>query len=119
MASSSKMILSSIYRTDISAASLWSARPSAVNDTGPTSPPGRGGYPWRVNFRPGTLRGAPTGGLPTAGQVTYRLARNAVVSQFQKGRLSRLDVCDAHPELMRAARGVGEPTLEECPICAE
>jgi hypothetical protein len=72
-----------------------------------------------VNFRPGALRGAPTGGLPTAGQVTYRLARNAVVSQFQKGRLSRLDVCDAHPELMRAARGVGEPTLEECPICAE
>ena len=54
-----------------------------------------------------------------AGQVTYRLARNAVVSEFQKGRLSRLDVCDAHPELIRAASGVGEATEEQCPICEE
>jgi len=54
-----------------------------------------------------------------AGQVTYRLARNAVVSEYQKGRLSRLDVCDAHPELVRAAAGVGEPTEEQCPICEE
>jgi len=54
-----------------------------------------------------------------AGQVTYRLARNAIVSEFRKGRLSRLDVCDAHPELVRAARGVGEPTGEPCPICDE
>jgi len=52
-----------------------------------------------------------------AGQVTYRLARNSIVSEFQKGRLSRLDVCDAHPELVRAARGVGEETAEPCPIC--
>lgn len=72
-----------------------------------------------VNFRPEALRGAPTGGLPMAGQVTYRLARNAVVSEFRKGRLSRLDVCDAHPELVRAARGVGEHTPEVCPICEE
>jgi hypothetical protein len=54
-----------------------------------------------------------------AGQVTYRLARNSVVSEFRKGRLSRLDVCDAHPELVRAARGVGEETAEPCPICEE
>ena len=72
-----------------------------------------------MSFRPEALRGAPTGGLPMAGQVTYRLARNAVVSEFHKGRLSRLDVCDAHPELVRAARGVGEPTAEACPICEE
>ncbi|GAC1320138.1 MAG: DUF5318 domain-containing protein [Acidimicrobiales bacterium] len=54
-----------------------------------------------------------------AGQVTYRLARNAVVSEFQKGRVSRMDVCDAHPELIRAARGVGEVTDEPCPICGD
>jgi hypothetical protein len=72
-----------------------------------------------VSFRPEALRGAPTGALPTAGQVTYRLARNAIVKEFQRGRLSRLDVCDAHPELVRAARGVGEPTTEACPICEE
>jgi hypothetical protein len=52
-----------------------------------------------------------------AGHVNYRLARDAVVRSFQKGRLSRLDVCDAHPELVRAARGVGEETTERCPIC--
>jgi uncharacterized protein DUF5318 len=69
-----------------------------------------------VPFRPEALRGSPSG-LPTAGQVNYRLARDAVVRSFQKGRLSRLDVCDAHPELVRAARGVGEATTERCPIC--
>lgn len=70
-----------------------------------------------MNFRPEALRGAPTGGLPVAGQVTYRLARNAVVSEFHKGRLSRLDICDAHPELVRAAQGIGDATTEPCPIC--
>jgi hypothetical protein len=70
-------------------------------------------------FGPEALRGA-TG--PTAagyGQINYRLARNAVVSEFQRGRLSRLDICDAHPELLRAARNIGEETSEACPICDE
>lgn len=49
--------------------------------------------------------------------VDFRLARNMVVSEFRKGRLSRLDVCDAHPELLRAARNVGEPATQHCPIC--
>jgi len=70
-----------------------------------------------VSFHPQALRGAPVDGLPMAGQVTYRLARNSVVSEYHKGRLSRLDVCDAHPELVRAAQGVGEETTERCPIC--
>lgn len=51
------------------------------------------------------------------GQVDYRLTRNSVLSQFRRGRLSRVDVCDAHPELLRAARSVGRPTGEDCPIC--
>jgi hypothetical protein len=72
-----------------------------------------------VSFRPDALRGAPTDGLPLGGHVTYRLARNSVVSEYRKGRLSRLDVCDAHPELIRAATGVGEETAEPCPICEE
>ncbi len=55
----------------------------------------------------------------TGGKVSYRLARNSVVSEFQKGRLSRLDVCDAHPELLRAARNVGTGTAEPCPICED
>ena len=56
---------------------------------------------------------------PTGGRVEYRLARNAVVSEFHKGRLSKLDVCDAHPELLRAARHLGVQNGEICPICEE
>jgi hypothetical protein len=67
------------------------------------------------------VRGGGNGSGPSGrehnGQVDYRLARNAVVSEFKKGRLSKVDVCDAHPELARAARQVGRPTTEECPIC--
>ena len=28
-------------------------------------------------------------------------------------------MCDAHPELVRAAREVGEPTRLDCPICED
>jgi len=51
------------------------------------------------------------------GEIDFRLARNAVLSEFRKGRLGRNDVCDAHPDLLRAARNVGDPTAEACPIC--
>jgi hypothetical protein len=68
-----------------------------------------------VSFRSGALEGVQTS--PTGGQVEYKLARNAVVREFRKGRLSKLDVCDAHPELMRAAVHLGMPTGDECPIC--
>jgi hypothetical protein len=64
------------------------------------------------------MRGAGEG-TRLAGQVDYRLARNAIVSEFHKGRLSRLDICDAHPELLRAAANVGDETREDCPICEE
>jgi len=70
-----------------------------------------------MSFGPSALRGFPVTG--TGGRVEYRLARNAVVSEFRKGRLSRLDVCDAHPELLRAARNVGVTLSENCPICEE
>ena len=69
-----------------------------------------------MTFRPESLRGAAG---HVGGQVDYLLARNSVVSEFKKGRLSRLDVCDAHPDLLRAATNVGEETREDCPICEE
>ena len=50
--------------------------------------------------------------------VDFRLARNAVLSEYRANHLSREDVCDAHPELLRAAKG-GVVTTEECPICAD
>ena len=89
-----------------------------IREALPAFRPGRGTL-GAVSFRPQSLRGAPIEGLADGGQVNYRLARNSVVTQFQKGRLSRLDICDAHPELLRAARNVGETTAERCPICDE
>jgi hypothetical protein len=71
-----------------------------------------------MSFRPEAIRGG--GGDGQSGAVVdYRLTRQQIVTQFRKGRLSRLDVCDAHPELRRAATGAGRPTGELCPICEE
>ena len=36
--------------------------------------------------------------------VDYTLAKRALLRDFRGGILSRFDVCDAHPELLRAAR---------------
>ncbi|HET6774712.1 MAG TPA: DUF5318 family protein [Acidimicrobiales bacterium] len=68
-----------------------------------------------MSFRPEAIRGA----SDAEGVVDYRLTRQAVVREYRKGRLSRLDVCDAHPELRRAAVGAGTATSEPCPICEE
>jgi hypothetical protein len=52
------------------------------------------------------------------GRVTdYALARRAVLRDFRRGALTRLDVCDAHPELMRAAQCIGVTVGDECPVC--
>ena len=70
-----------------------------------------------MTFRPEAIRG---NGLQTPGGVIdYRLARMGIVSEFKKGRLARHEVCDAHPELKRAAQSASEPTAMECPICEE
>jgi hypothetical protein len=47
----------------------------------------------------------------------YALARRAVLRDFRRGALTRIDVCDAHPELMRAARHIGKPASDDCPVC--
>lgn len=58
------------------------------------------------------------GTLPVmAGQIDYTLQRRAVLREFRSGLRSRLDICDAHPELMRAARYVGRELSSECPVC--
>lgn len=58
-------------------------------------------------------------GPGTPGQIDHRLARRSVVSEYRKGRLARHEVCDAHPELIRAARNVGVPSDDGCPICED
>jgi hypothetical protein len=67
-----------------------------------------------MSFRPESISGVSSSG---AGAIDYRLARQALVSEFRKGRLAQHEVCDAHPELVRAARECGEPTSIDCPIC--
>src|SRR5512135_918438 len=47
----------------------------------------------------------------------YGLARRAVLRDFRRGALTRLDVCDAHPELIRAAQCIGTDLDDECPVC--
>ena len=59
---------------------------------------------------PGTLVGMRS-------QIDYSLARRVVVRDVQRGRVARASVCDAHPELIRAARNVGEGSGRDCPIC--
>jgi hypothetical protein len=70
-----------------------------------------------VSFRPESLRGARPDSAP--GQIDYRLVRKHTVDEFKRGRLSRIDVCDAQPELMRAARNCGRTSQQICPICDE
>jgi Family of unknown function (DUF5318) len=50
--------------------------------------------------------------------VDYRLARRSVLKSLRRGSLDVADVCDAHPELMRAARNIGEEVPHVCPICS-
>ncbi len=49
--------------------------------------------------------------------VDYTLAKRALLRDFQRGVLSRFEICDAHPELLRAARYVGAPASRSCPVC--
>lgn len=64
-------------------------------------------------FATGNLRGGPVG------VVDHRLARQHLINEFRRGRLAQHQVCDAHPELIRAARALGDPGTVACPICEE
>lgn len=51
--------------------------------------------------------------------IDYTLAKRAILRDSQVGLQSVNDLCDAHPELMRAAKYVGEPTRVDCPVCGK
>jgi hypothetical protein len=51
------------------------------------------------------------------GFTDYRMAKRALVRQVTEGMVSVTDVCDAHPDLLRAARNIGTPSDRQCPIC--
>jgi hypothetical protein len=69
-----------------------------------------------MSFSVGAIRGAGGG---VRGIVDHRLARRMLISEVKKGRLRLEAVCDAHPELIRAAKNVGTQTSTLCPICEE
>jgi uncharacterized protein DUF5318 len=55
---------------------------------------------------------------PSSPSVDYSLARRAALSAVRKGLIGTTDVCDAHPELLRAAKNIGDSVAAPCPICS-
>ena len=53
------------------------------------------------------------------GVIDYTLAKRALLRDAKVGVLGLTDICDAHPELLRAAKHVGEPTRNDCPVCGK
>jgi hypothetical protein len=51
------------------------------------------------------------------GVIDYTLAKRALLREWRRGLLSRLEICDAHPELLRAARYLGADAGRPCPVC--
>jgi hypothetical protein len=51
--------------------------------------------------------------------VDFRLARRIRLERYRRGELSRNEVCDGQPELMRNAEAASTPTSEPCPVCEE
>jgi hypothetical protein len=55
---------------------------------------------------------------PPGPVVDYGLARRSVLLALRRGMMSTTDVCDAHPELLRAAKNIGHEIEAPCPVCS-
>ena len=51
--------------------------------------------------------------------VEYRLLRDSIAKAVRLGKVAQEDVCDAHPELVRAATNLGRKTGDLCPVCGQ
>lgn len=51
--------------------------------------------------------------------VEFGLVRRSLLASLASGQIQKDDICDAHPELLRAAKNVGRSTKENCPVCDE
>ncbi|WP_026066122.1 DUF5318 domain-containing protein [Actinoalloteichus spitiensis] len=49
--------------------------------------------------------------------VDYALQRRALLADVHSGRVGVMEVCDAGPYLLRAAKFHGEPSDVTCPVC--
>jgi hypothetical protein len=56
--------------------------------------------------------------LAVRGIIDYTLAKRSLLRRFRKGSVDRFDICDAHPELTRAAKHIGQELDRPCPVCA-
>ena len=64
------------------------------------------------------MAGRPTDGTRVRqGRIDYRLQRRALLRELAGGVRDRGDVCDAHPDLVRAGRHLGRPVGDRCPVC--
>jgi uncharacterized protein DUF5318 len=55
---------------------------------------------------------------PPGPYIDYNLARRSALAALRRGSLDTSDVCDAHPELLRAAKNIGEAMSGPCPVCS-
>lgn len=51
--------------------------------------------------------------------VDYALVRQATLHDLRSGYVTTTDVCDPHPDLIRAALHHGEPSTRNCPVCRD
>jgi hypothetical protein len=49
--------------------------------------------------------------------VDYALRRRALLAEVYAGRVGVMEVCDANPYLLRAAKFHGAPSSVTCPVC--
>jgi len=49
--------------------------------------------------------------------VDYALQRRALLAEVYAGRVGTMEVCDASPYLLRAAKFHGRPSDVTCPVC--
>lgn len=50
--------------------------------------------------------------------VDYSLARRSLINLVRRGVVATTEACDAHPELLRAGKNIGDEATEPCPICS-
>ena len=51
------------------------------------------------------------------GRTDYRMRRRALLEEVRSGARLPDEVCDAHPELLRAGTHLGTAVDDPCPIC--
>jgi hypothetical protein len=71
----------------------------------------------RAMERNGRRKARGNGHRAQLGVVDYTLAKRSILRDARRGLLALTDICDAHPELLRAARHVGEQASRQCPVC--